>query len=131
MGENKKMNKISPVVCAVGKSYVICVPVDCEVLMSAEVDGKTYYCHSNGVRISDTRVQKFTVPSDILNRAKKYKITYEIINERQPYFCDKQAPISVEYNFRPVEKENGINYQTGFAVHSLRVYSFFRRIICH
>ncbi len=97
-----------PVVCAVGKDYVICVPVRKKLLMKIAVDGKEYFCHSNGVRKSDVKVQKITVPSEALNRAKKYTVIYEVINSRAPYSCDKQEPVSVEYSFRPPEKESGI-----------------------
>lgn len=126
------MSKIDlrPVVCAVGEDYIICVPVKRDVLMSVEVGGETYYCHSNGVRISDTKVQKFTVPSECLNNAKKYTVTYEVINERLPYSCDKQPSESVEFSFRPVEKEDGLNIYHlsdvhGFKEPAVKAGSFF------
>ncbi len=119
-----------PVVCAAGENYIICVPVRKNVLMSAEVGGKTYYCESNGVRVSNTRVQKIPVPCDVLNSAGKYKITYEVINKRLPYSCDKQEPVSREYCFRPVEKESGINIYHlsdvhGFEKAAVRAGGFF------
>ena len=109
-----------PVVCAVGKNYVICVPVSKKVLMKIEVDGKEYFCHSNGVRKSDVRVQKIIVPSKVLDKAKKYTVIYEVINSRMPYFCDKQSPVRVDYSFRPVEKEDGLKIYHLSDVHGLR-----------
>lgn len=116
----KNVNPIGgPVVCAVGSDYVICVPVKKKVLMKVEVDGEEYFCHSNGVRKSSTAVQKVTVPAKALNKAKKYKLTYEVINRRLPYNCYKQAPVSVEYSFRPIEKEDGIKIYHLSDVHGL------------
>lgn len=108
-----------PVVCAVGNSYVICIPVSREVLIKAEIGGRNYYCHSNGVRISNAWVQKITVPMKILDKAKKYKIIYEVVNERFPYSCDKQPAESVEYSFRPIEKDKDINIYHLSDVHGL------------
>lgn len=97
------------VVCAVGKNYVICVPVNKEVLVQAEVDGKTYYCQSNGIRKSGTRVQQFVVPAEALNRTKRYRITYEVLNKRLAYSSERQPAVSIEYSFRPIEKDTNIN----------------------
>lgn len=107
------------VVCAVGRNYVICVPVNKEVLVQAEVDGKTYYCESNGVRKSGTRVQKFVVPAEALDRTKRYKITYEVLNKRLAYSSERQPSVSVEYSFRPIEKDTNINIYHLSDVHGM------------
>lgn len=108
-----------PVVCAIGRDYVICVPVCKKVLMKVEIGGREFFCHSNGIRKSDTKVQKITVPSELLDREKKYTIVYEVINSRMPYHCDKQSPVSVEYSFRPIEKEDNIKIYHLSDVHGL------------
>lgn len=127
----KNVNPIGgPVVCAVGSDYVICVPVKKKVLMKIEVDGEFFYCHSNGVRKSDTKVQRIIVPSEKLNKAKKYTIIYEVINCRLPYSCDKQSPVKVDFSFRPIEKEEGIKIYHlsdvhGFEKAAVKAGSFF------
>ncbi|MBP9988418.1 MAG: metallophosphoesterase [Ruminococcus sp.] len=107
-----KNNKFSPiggsVVCAVGSNYIICIPAKTSVLIKVEVGENTYYCHSNGIRISDSGLHKITVPSDVLDKEKKYTVVYETVNERFDYSCDKQPPVSVEYSFKPIEKTDDI-----------------------
>lgn len=127
----KNSNPIGgPVVCTVGSDYIICVPVKKKVLMKIEVGGEFFYCHSNGIRKSDTKVQRIVVPSEKLNKAKKYTIIYEVINCRLPYSCDKQSPVSVEYSFRPIEKEEDIKIYHlsdvhGFEKAAVKAGSFF------
>lgn len=99
----------TPVVCAVLDKYIICVPINKKVLMSITVGEKNYFCHSNGIRRSDVNVQKFTVPMEVLNKAKKYTVTYEVIINRAPKICEKEAPVSVTYDFKPLTKKTNIN----------------------
>lgn len=121
-----------PVVCAVGKNYIICVPTNKDVLLKAEVGDKTYYCHSNGIRVSSAKVQKITVPAYVLDKEKRYKLIYEVVNKRLPYSCDKQSPVINEFFFRPVEKETDINFYHLSDVHgcgkaAIKTGSFFGR----
>ena len=112
-----------PVVCAVKDRYLICVPVNKPVLMSVIINDKEYFCHSNGIKISDTAVQKFNVPMEELDKAKKYIVKYEVLNLRTPYHCDKEPEIKEEYAFRPVEKTEDINIYHLSDVHGIRRYS--------
>lgn len=70
------MLRTSPLVAAVRDYYLICVPVNVPVLMKVTVGGRDYLCHSNGIRISNTRVQKFRVPMEVLDKAREYRVTY-------------------------------------------------------
>lgn len=99
----------TPVVCAVLDTYVICVPVNKKVLMSITVGDEEYYCHSNGIRRSDICVHKFIIPMKALDAARSYTVTYEVIISRTPKHCDKEAPVSVTYDFRPLIKTEFIN----------------------
>lgn len=110
----------TPVVCAVKDSYLICVPVNKAVLMSVTVNGKEYFCHSNGIKISDTPVQKFTVPMSELDAAKKYTVKYEVLNLRTPYYCEKEPEVSIDYTFKPIEKTENINIYHISDVHGIR-----------
>ncbi len=120
---DNKVLLCGPVVCASEESYIICVPVNKKVLMNVRVGDEVFYCHSNGIRISDTRVQKFTVPSKLLDREKKYTVTYEEIISRHSYTCDKKKAVSTEYKFKPVEKKSGINIYHLSDVHGLEKYA--------
>ncbi len=110
----------TPVVCAVNDTYLICVPVNKPVLMSVEINGKEYFCHSNGIKISDTSVQKFKVPMTELDEAKKYTLKYEVLHLRTPYYCEKDPEVKTEYSFKPIEKKTDINIYHISDVHGIR-----------
>lgn len=101
--------KLKPVVCAVGNSYQIMVPVGFEALVKVSVNGKEYFNHSNGIRRSDTRIHKIVVPASELNAAGKYTVICEKVIKRGDYSCSKEAPVSCEFSFRPIKKTTGIN----------------------
>lgn len=98
-----------PVACAVDRYYQIMVPVNCETLMRVTVNGRDYFCHSNGVRRSDCPVQRFTVPMEELDRAGAYTLHYQKVISRQAYCCIKGKQVSKTYPFRPLKKTSGIN----------------------
>lgn len=108
---NSNVNPLrsGPVVCAVGTDYQIMVPVKKKVLMSVTVGGKEYFNHCGGAKLSDTPVQRFTVPMAELNKAKSYTITYETVFERLAYSCVKSPKKSITYSFKPITKKTGIN----------------------
>ncbi len=99
----------TPVVCAVSDKYIICVPVQANALMVVNAGGKDYYCHSNGIRKSDVTVQKFIIPMAVLDEAGAYTVTYEAVIRRAPKVCEKEAPVSVSYEFKPLRKTDNIN----------------------
>lgn len=107
--KNNSVLRTYPVVCAVRKNYVICVPVKKNVLMKLEVNGKFYYYHSNGIRISSTDIQKFTVPMKELDKAKKYKLIYEIMDMRGAYHCIKRPEAELSFSFRSSADKEELN----------------------
>lgn len=121
----KKMNKLNeimrcnPVVTCVGTDYVIFVPVNTNVLMKIRVGEKYYFNHCNGVRISDTRLQKFTVPMAELNRSRSYCVIYSEVTVREAYSCKTGEEFSKEYLFRPIEKTESLNIYIVSDAHGL------------
>lgn len=109
-----------PVVCCVETNYIISVPVMKKVLMSVLVGETEYYCHSNGVRISDTKLQRFTVPMTELNREKSYTLIYREIHSRGAYSCDLGAEQKRKFDFRPLEKSDGANIYHISDTHGIR-----------
>ena len=105
----RRILRSGPVVCAVGRSYQIMVPVNCETLMRVTVGEKDYFCHSNGVRRTDCPVQSFTVPMDQLNTAGEYTLHYQRVISRMPYACVKSRTLSRTYSFRPLQKRSDIH----------------------
>lgn len=105
------MRKVSikPVVCAVGEDYCIMIPTNHEALVKVKVGDTEYFNHSNGIRRSDTRMQRIAVPGYKLNEAKAYTVTYESVIKRMDYSCLKDEPVVQEFSFKPVTKTDGIN----------------------
>ncbi len=111
--------KTYPCVCAVRKNYEICIPVSENVLMKINVGDRTFYCHNNGVRISSSDIQKFIVPMDILDKAGKYTVEYEVMVNRGSYHCDKEPAVKLEFDFQPVKDKEKINIYHLSDVHGL------------
>ncbi|MGN0542750.1 MAG: metallophosphoesterase family protein [Acutalibacteraceae bacterium] len=100
---------VNPAVCAVEDCYVIAVPVRKKVLMHIEIGGKKFFNHSNGARVTDTCVQMFRVPADLLNRHKEYKLVFKQVYLRLPYYVFSGKEQTATYKFKPVEKTENIN----------------------
>lgn len=118
----KKANSVlrcDPLVAAVDDRYIICIPVKKHVLMQIDVGEKHYYCHSNGIRISDADVQKIEVPMSELDNAREYTVIYEVVKKRTNRECIKEAPVTKTYRFRPVTKTENLNVFQVSDVHGL------------
>lgn len=112
--------RCDPLVAAIDDYYLICIPVRRPVLLSISVGERTYFCHSNGIRISDAKVQKFKIPMVELDREKAYRVTYEVVTNRTNRVCEKEEAVTFEYAFRPVTKTEGINICHISDVHGLK-----------
>lgn len=97
-----------PTVCAVGKTYQIMVVTWCDALISIRVGEKTYYNHSNGIRISAAGVQRFHVPMAELDAARAYTVSCQCMIDRSPYYPTTEDAVETEYTFRPLEKTSDI-----------------------
>ncbi len=107
--KNKSIIQYGPIVCAVGNSYQIRIPVRKKALMSVVVGDKEYFNHSNGIRRSDCIIQQFEIPAKELDEAKEYTVKYEEVILRLPYSCKKKPMQSETFSFRPIQKSKGIN----------------------
>ena len=94
----------APIVYAVRDTYQIMVPVTCELVMWAEVGGQCFYDDSNGILRSSCSTHRMTLPMELLNRERHYRIGYRVIRERKPYFTEAEDAAYYESDFRPVEK---------------------------
>lgn len=101
--------QIKPVVCAVGEDYYIMIPTKCEALVKVRVGDTEYFNHSNGIRRSDTRMQRVFVPGYRLNEAGEYTVVFEKVIKRLDYSCLKEPAVSETFTFRPLTKTDGIN----------------------
>ena len=101
--------KLNPTVCVVGNTYQIMIISEQEALLSVRVGDKTYYNHSNGIRISSPGVHSFSVPTEELDIARNYTVVVEKVLERLPYFPKIEPAVEATYDFRPIEKTTDIN----------------------
>jgi hypothetical protein len=94
-----------PAVYAVGDEYQIISVFSCEALVWAEVGGEQFFDESNGIIRSAKPVHKVSVPMELLNEKKEYKICYRRVIERKPYYTETEDIESLSFAFRPVENE--------------------------
>lgn len=97
--------KTVPAVFAVGNTYQIIVPVNCESLMWVQVGEECYYDDSNGVLRSGNRMHKMTVPVEVLDAAGSYTICCRKVVERKPYHTETEELCKFTFAFRPVTGE--------------------------
>lgn len=110
--ESIMINKVlrgGPVVCAVENNYNIIIPVKRDALISVIVGDKVFNNHSNGIRRSDTKVHKFVVPMELLNKEKQYTVKYTELIKRYAYGCLKGEEKEIKYTFYPINNKTKIN----------------------
>lgn len=94
-----------PSVFAVEDEYQICALVDAECTMWVEVGGKKYFDHSNGIMRSGKFLHIAHVPQMALDRARRYAVCLERINERKPYFTDYGEVERTEVEYKPIRRK--------------------------
>ncbi len=108
-----------PSVYVVEDEYLICALVKTECTMWAEVNGRNYYDHSNGILRSAKFVHIARVPVAELDKARKYTVHVQKLNERKPYYTDYGEVESLEFEFRPIRKKRSYNIVNLADSHSL------------
>jgi hypothetical protein len=106
-----------PVVYAVEDTYQIVFSTNHPATAWVEIDGEAYYDLYAGSMKSQDTVHKIVVPQEKLDAAKAYSIHAEKMIYRGPFGGFKGQQISKEYNFRPVNTEDGLVYYTMTDVH--------------
>ncbi len=99
----------NPSVCVVGKDYQILVATKEFGTIAVEIDGEFFYEENSGVLSSEKKNFKIIVPSEKLNKAKKYFIHYRKVIERKKYFSVVEDVIKEDFTFKPIEKIDDIN----------------------
>lgn len=97
-----------PAVFAVEEDYQFLMLTEKPVLVSVTVGDKTYYDDACGVRRSDTKTQRITIPQAVLNAAGEYTLTVCEAIERKPYWPTIGEPHEYVYAFRPLTKTTDI-----------------------
>ena len=109
-----------PVVYAVEDTYQIVFGTNHSATAWVEIGGEAYYDLFAGSMKSQDTVHKITVPQEKLDTAGAYSIHAEKMIYRGPFGGFKGKEISKDYNFRPVNTEDGLVYYTMTDVHHAR-----------
>lgn len=100
------MLKTAPAVFAVDKEYQLIVPLNRTCMVWVQVGDECYYDESNGIMKSLDNYHRVTVPAEKLDAAGEYTLYVRPIIERKPYFTTTEEPLSYNYKFYPVPKDN-------------------------
>ncbi len=107
-----------PVVYAVEDEYQIVFSTSDSALGWVTVGGTDYYDLYAGSARSADRVHKVTVPQDVLDAAGGYTVHGQKMIYRGPFGGYKGDIFSQDYNFHPVNTDDGLNYVAISDVHS-------------
>lgn len=77
----------APVVYAVGREYQIMLPTTCECTMKVEIGSAVFSDAANGILRSNVLVHRVTVPMELLDRAKRYRVHLQQVLDRSPKFA--------------------------------------------
>lgn len=122
---NFNINSITykPVVYVVEDTYQIVFSSNVKSVGWVEINGKEYHELASGSKKSSSKVHKIVVPQEDLNNAKSYSIHTQKIVYRGPFGGIWGKEISENYNFRPVNTSDGIEYFALADVHMALEYS--------
>lgn len=98
--------KIMPAVFAVGNSYQIFIPLECDAIVSIAVGDDMYYDHSNGIMRSNSLLHRVEIPMDKLDNICEYTVICRKMIDRKPYFPVSEEPICETFKFKPVTGSN-------------------------
>ena len=98
----------TPTVFVIGNDYEITVYTNAFGLCFLRIGDKIFYDAVAGVMRSETRVHKFRIPQEILNKAKAYEVIIRGTNIRKAFYSKFSEPESYKFNFKPLEKTENI-----------------------
>lgn len=132
---NISFNRITcgATVYAVEDEYQIVFSSSTESRAWVTVDGKRYFDDYNGVNRTFTKIHKVHVPMDVLDKAKSYEIHVQKLTYRGPFGGYFGKDISKNYDFKPVDASDGLDYYSLSDIHmaskaSIKTVSYFDNI---
>ena len=108
-----------PCVFAIGNEYSVILPVKEKCLMWVNVGGKRYCDHDNGIMRGTSVVHKVSIPTEVLDREKKYTVVTRRIIDRKPYFPEIEPEVSETFEFCPVPTDGKLRLVCISDSHSL------------
>ena len=105
------------VVYAVEDEYQIVFSSSTEGRAWVEIGEEKYFDNYNGSNRSYTRIHKVSVPMEVLDEAKSYEIHTQKITYRGPFGGYMGRDLSQQYEFRPINASDGLNYYSLSDIH--------------
>lgn len=87
--------------------YQICWSTSTTTAGFVEIGGKEYYDSYAGA-LNCSTLHKVTIPREILDTYKTYKITSYGVSHNRAYFPIRTSTVSREYTFRPIDFSDGL-----------------------
>ncbi|MBR3840065.1 MAG: metallophosphoesterase [Erysipelotrichales bacterium] len=100
----------TPVVYAVEDTYQIVFTTKAKGEAWVIIDGVEYNDTFAGYRYTEEKIHKVSVPMEVLDKAKKYKIETRAMYLRGPYESLQGKTISQTYNWKGVNLNDGLDY---------------------
>lgn len=96
------------VVFAVEDEYQIAFSSSAESIGSVTIGERTFYDSCGGVKNVST-LHKISVPRELLDREKRYTISCAAMIRSRAYLSTAGRTVTRSFNFRPADKEDGLN----------------------
>lgn len=101
--------KFTPSVFVIGEDYEIVAMTEASGIISVIVGGEEYYEENSGVLSTERCFAKIKIPQYLLDREKKYTISFRECVNRKAYFSMLGDKLSESFDFKPITKETGVN----------------------
>ena len=98
-----------PCVFAVGREYQIAFNTTEFGIAWIEAGGRAYRDSRNGLMRSETLIHKVSIPMDVLNAARTYRVCFRALPERRPYFPELGPLQTKDYPFQPVDFSHDVH----------------------
>lgn len=98
-----------PCVYAVGNEYQIVINTLEFGKCWVEAGGNAYNDSVGGLIRTETLVHRVTVPMEVLDSARGYRVCFRALSERKPYFPELGPLQYRDYAFRPVDTSRPVN----------------------
>ena len=99
----------NPSVFVINDCYEILILTKENGIISVIIDGQHYYQENSGVLSSEKNYAKIRIPQKVLDKAKKYTISFARTINRKAYYSEIAKPHLKEFSFKPITKNNDIN----------------------
>ncbi len=98
-----------PCVYVVGNEYQIVINTLAFGKCWVEAGGRIYNDSVGGLIRTETLVHRVTVPMDVLDNARSYRVCFRALPERKPYFPELGELQYRDYAFKPVDCSHPLN----------------------